>query len=123
MLYRIVIAAYGLINIAGGLMAYLMPSSRSVKSLIVGGIAGLLLLACAAMAKTKPSVAFRGAAAIALVLAGFWIYRINDVVAQGKSPMMSIGNLVLAVAVFATLGIGHMLGMKNRKAEPESRPS
>lgn len=123
MLYRIVIAAYGFINIAGGLMAYLMPSSKSVKSLIVGGISGLLLLYFAALSKTKPSVGFRAAAAIALVLGGFWVYRINDVIAEGKSPTMSIGNLVLAVVVFATLGIGHMMGMKNRNAEPESKAS
>lgn len=117
MVYRIVIAAYGAINILGGLMAYLMPKVQSLMSLIVGGITGLILLYFSWMAKTNPGVAFRGAAGLTLLLGGFWVYRINEVIGQGKSPMMAIGNLVLAVVVFAILGLGHMAGMKKRNAE------
>ena len=114
MLYRVIIGVYGAVNILGGLMAYLSPNIRSVWSLVVGGTAGLLLLFFAKAGETKPAMAFRGAAAVALILACFWVYRITEVTAAGKSPMMAIGNLVLAVAVFATLGAGHMLASKKR---------
>lgn len=114
MKYRLVIGIYGAINILGGLMAFLSPTIKSTWSLVVGGTAGLLLLFFAKMAETKPGMAFRSAAAVALVLACFWVYRITEVSAQHKPLAMPVGNLVLAVAVFATLGAGHMLAKKKQ---------
>lgn len=114
--YRIIIALYGLINIAGGLMAFLSPNIRSVGSLIAGCGSGVLLLVFSFMAKTKPGIAFRGAAGLSLILALFWMFRITQVTSQGKSITMPMGNLVLAVVVFATLGAGHMLAMKKDKS-------
>ena len=116
MVYRVVIFAYGLINIAGGLIAFLMPKVQSVMSLVVGGTAGLLLLYFASAAKTKPAFGFRAAAALSVLLGAFWVYRINEVIGQGKSPVMAIMNLVLAIAVFVTLGLGHMAGKKKSEA-------
>ena len=54
-----------LVNILGGLMAFLAPAIRSEKSLIVGGASGLILLYFAWVAETKPGFAFRGAAFVA----------------------------------------------------------
>lgn len=119
MAYRVIIAFYGLINIAGGLMAFLSPSIRSEKSLIVGGISGLMLLSFAYIAKSNPGLAFRGAAALAFALGAFWVFRINELVAQGKPTTMAIGNLALAVVVFVVLGAGHMLASRARKATSE----
>lgn len=118
MFFRIIVGLYGLINIAGGLMAYLLPSVKSVWSLVVGGTAGLLLLFFAFIAGKNPGFAFRSAAALAVALAAFWVFRITEVTAQGKSPMMAVGNLLLAVAVFATLGLGHMAANKKRAGTP-----
>ncbi|MBS1723874.1 MAG: hypothetical protein JSS66_13080 [Armatimonadetes bacterium] len=116
MLYRWLIGIYGVINILGGVMAFVMPNVKSIWSLVVGGTAGALLLVFAAIAGSKPGFAFRAAAALALALAAFWVYRITEVTAQGKSPMMAVGNLALAVVVFATLGLGHMLAKKKTEA-------
>ncbi len=117
MLYRTILAIYGLINIAGGLFAFLSPKVQSVWSLIVGGTSGVLFIIFAILAGSKPGIAFRSAAALCMALACFWVFRIIEVNGQGKSPMMANGNLILALAVFGTLGIGHMVGMKRTRAD------
>lgn len=121
MLYRVVVAVYGLVNILGGLFAFLSPSSKSVWSLVVGGTAGLLFLWFAAIAGKKPGFAFRAAAALAVTLAAFWVFRISEVVQLGKSPFMAVGNLILAIIVFGVLTGGHFLAMRksNVTAEPK----
>lgn len=117
MLYRIVVGVYGLINIAGGLMAYLMPSVKSIWSLAVGGTCGLLFIWFSFVSKKNPGFAFRASAALCAALMCFWIFRITEVNSQGKSLMMPIMNLVLAFGVLATLGLGHMIAMKKAKTE------
>ncbi len=114
MLYRVVIGLYGLVNIAGGLMAFLMPNVRSIWSLIVGGISGILFLVFAAIGGNKPGLAFRGAAGLAFLLALFWVYRITEIVREGKSQMMAVGNLALAMAVVLFLGLGHLVSMRKK---------
>lgn len=116
--HRAIIAIYGVLNIAGGLGAYLAPSIRSTMSLIVGGLTGLALIACAAIAKSKPGMAFRTAGVVCLGLAGFWVYRIATLAQSGKSIGMAAGNLVLALAVLGVLGIGHMASRRKPKASP-----
>ena len=121
--YRVLVVLYGLINIAGGLMAYLMPKVQSVASLVVGGTAGILLITCGIVAKNNPGAGLRMAGVISLLLGGFWVYRINEVIGQGKSPMMAVGNLVLALVVLGTLGFGHMAASKKRSTEaPSTNP-
>jgi Transmembrane proteins 14C len=122
-LYRVVIALYGLINIAGGVFAFLLPSARSVWSLVVGGAAGLLLLYFAAVADKKPGMAFRSAAGVAFLLACFWVFRITQVVSAGKSVRMPAGNLVLAILVVVILGGGHMLAIKKRGSNAPNAPT
>ncbi len=87
-------------------------------SLIVGGLTGLALIGCAAMAKSKPGMAFRTAGVVCLGLAGFWVYRIATLAQSGKSIGMAAGNLVLALAVLGVLGVGHMASRRKHKASP-----
>lgn len=110
--YRVLLAVYGLINIAGGLMAFLMPTVRSVWSLVVGGTCGLLFLWFSWVGKDKPGFAFRSAAALCVALACFWVYRLIESNNLGKPVMMPTMNLALAVVVFGILGIGHMSASK-----------
>jgi uncharacterized membrane protein (UPF0136 family) len=98
---------YGLVNIAGGAMAFMMPSVRSVPSLVAGGGAGLLLLACAWVAGKNPGLGLRTAGIVTFCLAGFWIYRIVGAVQESKPVAMAAGNLVMAVSMLAVLLIGH----------------
>lgn len=117
-MHRAIVAIYGIINIAGGLGAYLAPSIRSLTSLVVGGLAGLSLVACAVIAKSNPGLAYRTAGVVTLGLTGFWVYRIATLAQQGKSVGMAGGNLVLAVAVLAVLGLGHMAA--RRRSSPDA---
>jgi uncharacterized membrane protein (UPF0136 family) len=63
-----VMLSYGVFSIAMGLVGYLGPS-KSVVSLIAGGIAGLLVIGFAALSKTNPRVGFIGAAVVGLLMA------------------------------------------------------
>jgi uncharacterized membrane protein (UPF0136 family) len=111
---RTVLFVYGFINIAGGFMGFMM--AKSVMSLVVGGLAGLLVIACAAMAASKPAMAFRAAGVISLALLGFWIFRFTEVSAAGKSTMMPMMNIVLGVVVFGCLAYGHLSKTRRRNA-------
>lgn len=102
---------YGLINIGGGLMAYSMVGSQ--MSLIIGGIAGLLCIASAFIARNNPATGYRLAGMLSLTLAIFWAYRITQV----DKKMMPMMNLALAVIVFAVLGYSHMSAIKSRNHE------
>lgn len=98
--------AYGLINILGGVMGLVIR--KSTMSLIVGGTAGVLLIACGLAAATKPALGFRSAGMISVVLLGFWGYRISTVLAEDKSPMLPILNLALAAVVLVLLVSAHL---------------
>lgn len=116
MLYRIVIGVYGLINIAGGLFAYLSPKIQSVWSLIIGGIAGALFLIFSTLPNKNNAFAMRASAALCGALTVFWIFRINELSQQGKPATMAIMNLGLALGVFLVLGAGHMLAGRKRNS-------
>lgn len=110
-----VVLIYGIINILGGIMGFVM--GKSVMSLVAGGASGLVLIWCYMIAPTRPSTAFRLAGIITLILMGFWIYRINEVMAQEKSVTMPAGNLFLAILVLGMLGYAHFSARKNRISE------
>jgi len=93
-------------------------AGKSVMSLVAGGVSGLILVWCYMIAPTRPATAFRLAGVISLVLMGFWIYRINEVMAQQKSIMMPAGNLFLAVAVLGFLAYSHFKAQKRTAVEP-----
>ena len=101
-----------------------MVMAGSIWSLIVGCIAGLLILWLTSQAQQKPAMAYRALGGICLALVGFWLYRISEVEAGNKlllaahepvkSLMMPRGNLLLAVLVFLCLGAGHMMKTRQR---------
>ncbi len=100
------VGAYGAINVIGGLIGFL--KANSIWSLVVGGIAGLLLIGCAVATSTRPGLAYRSAGVLALGLLIFWAYRFSEVIGQGKSPMMAAMNLALSAGVIALLGYAHL---------------
>jgi uncharacterized membrane protein (UPF0136 family) len=62
-----VMLLYGVFSIVMGLIGYL--HGHSLPSLIAGGIAGILVIGCAALTKTNPRVGFITATVIALLVA------------------------------------------------------
>jgi uncharacterized membrane protein (UPF0136 family) len=62
------VALYGLVSIVGGILGYV--GAQSVASLVAGGIAGVLLLLCAAGAFYAPAVSLGGAIVLAVLLLG-----------------------------------------------------
>jgi uncharacterized membrane protein (UPF0136 family) len=63
-----VIALYGLVSLVGGILGYLLKGSTA--SLVAGGIAGVLLLACAGAAFRQPFWSLVGGIIVALALLG-----------------------------------------------------
>lgn len=112
---RTVVGVYGLINILGGIIG--LVAAKSPMSLVAGGGAGLLLLACWALAKDKPGLAFRTAGVLTLGLIAFWVFRFTEVQAGGKSVMMPIMNLALGVAVLGFLTASHFAAQRRRATE------
>jgi len=112
---RYLLVFYGLVNMGGGIFAYLSPKSHSLKSLLVGCVAGLLLVLCGVFAKSKPALSFRSSGIIVFGLGVFWIYRTVSLMQASKSIAMSAGNLLLAAVVMALLLYGHFSAIDRRK--------
>lgn len=110
----VLVLVYGIINVLGGVMGFVM--SQSTMSLIAGGVSGALLIATAVSAKKHPSMAYRIAGVLTLALLAFWVYRITQV----ENPMMPMGNAGLAVVVFVSLAISHIVAVSKRKREQSS---
>jgi uncharacterized membrane protein (UPF0136 family) len=64
-------ALYGVVSLAGGILGYVRADS--VASLVAGGIAGVLLLLCAAGVFYVPAVSLSGAIVIAVALLGRFV--------------------------------------------------
>ena len=111
----ILVIVYGFINIAGGIIGY--TKAGSIYSLLVGGIAGLIAVWAGWSTKSKPAMGFRIAGMLCLVLLAFWIYRITEVNAQGKSPTIAIMNCGLSAGVFLILAWSHFSAISKRKSE------
>jgi uncharacterized membrane protein (UPF0136 family) len=109
---RTVVGVYGIVNILGGVIG--LVAAKSTMSLLAGGGAGLALLACWALAKDKPGLAFRAAGVLTLGLIGFWVFRFTEVQAAGKSVMMPVGNLGLGVLVLGFLTASHFAAHKRK---------
>lgn len=117
---NIVLYIYGFINIAGGVIGFVV--GKSPWSLAIGATFGVLVLLLTSMTKSKPAMAYRTLGVLSIALLGFWIFRINEVMGQGKSPGMAIMNAALSLVVFALLGISHMMAVGKRKAEGLQEP-
>ncbi len=109
-----VVIAYGVINILGGAMGFVM--GKSPMSLVVGGLSGLTLIGLALQTAKNPAMAWRTIGILTLGLLGFWVYRLMGVLEAGKSPMMPGMNIALSALVFGLLAYGHFSGAKAHQA-------
>ncbi len=109
-----VLYVYGGIIIVGGIIGY--AAAGSIWSLVTGLVAGDLIILLTYLTKTKPAMAYRTLGIVVLALAGFWAYRIYEVLGQSKSPMMAIGNLALAIIVFGMLGYSHFAAVRAHRS-------
>ncbi len=104
-------ALYGLVSIAGGTLGYV--NKGSVPSLVAGGIAGVLLLLCAAGTARKPAWALLGAAVIATALVGrFLSPALNPPVESGHETAYTVAVVMAAGGVLVFLASGFALARK-----------
>jgi uncharacterized membrane protein (UPF0136 family) len=111
---RTVVLIYGILVLLGGVAGYQIRGST--VSLIAGGGVGTALLVCYALAAKKPAMAFRTAGMLTLVMLGFWSFRTYTLMNEGKSIMMSAGNIVLAAVVLGLLAYAHFSAVKQKSA-------
>lgn len=111
---RSVLLIYGVLNILGGIIGFVV--GKSIWSAVVGVPAGILILWLTMQTTTKPAMAYRSLGVVSVLLAGFWVFRLIEVSSQGKSPMMAILNLALSLGVFASLGYAHMASTRKPSA-------
>ena len=105
-----VMLIYGLFNIVLGVEAYM--SKGSLPSLIAAGGLGLVVIACAALAKTNPRVAYITATVVALLIIG----RFMKPALEGTIWPATV--IVIVSAIFALTLIGaHFIAVKKRKRE------
>ena len=103
----IAVIVYGIAVAAGGAMG--LKLGHSQMSLITGGLAGLLIIACGVLAKSHPRVGYGGAAFFAVLLTGFFIYRF----ATTHKPMPAFGVIGLSVLMLILLVVGHFAAPAN----------
>jgi uncharacterized membrane protein (UPF0136 family) len=110
-------ALYGVISIVGGYIGFTKGSNAS---LIAGGIAGVLLLLCAAGVFVKPGWSLGGALVISLALVGRFVgvlmqnrEHIGAVLNEGKGITAYV-MIVGGICVIAAAGLAIMAG------EPQS---
>ncbi len=101
---------YGLFDLVVGIEAFVRKGS--VGSLLGGGIAGIIVIGCAALAKTQPRVAYITATAVALLVG----LRFLPNAIKGEvwpATIISVISLVFAL----TLVVAHFVAMAKRKRE------
>lgn len=113
---RGILYAYGLINILGGVVGY--AQARSVASLAIGGLVGLLLILLTSATVKSPGPAFRTLGVVVLALVGLWGYRFSHFdPTSGKLPMIPVSNLALACLVFGILIGSHFTAVSKSREE------
>lgn len=103
-----VMVLYGVFDICMGLLGTI--KAHEIASLLGGGIAGILVIGCAALAKTHPRIGYIAALVISLLVAGKF------------APDTFRGTVYPAGIIFwvsilfaATLLLAHFLAMRRRK--------
>ena len=111
-------ALYGVISIVGGYIGFTTKGSNA--SLIAGGIAGVLLLLCAAGVFGKPGWSLGGALVISLALAG----RFVGVLMQNREHIAAVLNDVKGITAYVMIVGGVCViaaaGLAILAAEPQS---
>ena len=107
---NIVLLLYSILNIVMGYLGY--AEKGSLISLIAGGSAGAIILGSLAWAKVNPRAARITALIITVLLMGRFgpkTFSENKLYPDGIEFVSSFGS-------FVCLGVGHMMGMKAKKA-------
>lgn len=107
------IIVYGVINIAMGLHGYY--GAHSVISLVAGVAIGLIEIALAAWSKTKPSVAYRAAAAVSLLTGLQWFMHLYDKETHQLVIYPAVVGIVLSFGLTLWLLVGHFVATKARQ--------
>ncbi len=102
---------YGILNLGLGIFAYF--NSGSWVSLLAGGIAGVIVIGCAALAKTMPRVAYITATVVALAIAIRFLPKFLGERQWYPAGIEVIASLILAVALVGA----HFSAMARRKRE------
>src|SRR5712692_3071400 len=102
-----IIALYGLVSVVGGILGYVR--AESVPSLLAGGIAGLLLLLCAAGVFYAPAASLGGAIVIAVLLLGRFVpslveHRNELGTLKGMVALIMVSDGVLVI-IFSALAL------------------
>jgi uncharacterized membrane protein (UPF0136 family) len=113
-------ALYGLASIVGGILGYV--GAHSVVSLLAGGIAGVLLLLCAAGVFYAPAVSLGGAIVIALLLLGRFLPRLVKERNQlGEFVSTPIGTVAVTMVIGGVLVIiFSALALATRSSPPNA---
>jgi uncharacterized membrane protein (UPF0136 family) len=94
-----VVAGYGVLSLAGGVMGYVKAKSRA--SLLAGGASGLVLLGSAALATTHPVAGFVLASAVSLGL----VARFAKSAAAKRVHPVAVVMIGGGVAVLVSVGL------------------
>ena len=86
---------FGALTIVGGLMGFLKGSS---KSLIYGGLCGVLLLIAGLMLRDKPQAGLILGGVVSLALAGYFLHKFIDKFSWMPAGMMSVLSLLGIIA-------------------------
>ena len=102
-----IIALYGVVSVVGGILGYVW--AESVPSLVAGGIAGLLLLLCAAGVFYAPAAPLGGAIVIAVLLLGRFVpslvkHRNELGTLKGMVALIMVSDGVLVI-IFSALAL------------------
>ena len=99
---NIVLVIYALVNIGGGVGAYLAPKIQSTDSLIYGVSAGVLLIASVIWARTNAKAGYGLATVVTAALVVLFIRRY--LVTQKVMPALGLAGLSLIVLICLVLG-------------------
>ena len=112
---QIVMVLYGIFSIGMGLLGTIRSANHEIASLIGGGVAGVLVIGCAALTKTSPRVGFIAATLIGLAMAGKF--------AKGTfgGQVYPAGIIFVVSIAFAGFLVGaHFAAVSKRKREASS---
>jgi uncharacterized membrane protein (UPF0136 family) len=105
---NIVLVVYALINIGGGVGAYLSPKIQSQASLIYGLAAGILLLISVWLSRTNRQAGYGLATVVTVALIVIFVKRYMDT--QKVMPGLALAGL--SVVVLVALIVGHFANSK-----------
>jgi len=107
---NVLLLLYALLDIVMGVLGYV--NKGSLPSLLGGVVSGMVILASLALTKTNPRAGRIMALVVAVLLMG--MFAKNTFFQNQLYPggIMFVTSLIVAVC----LGVGHMMGMKAKKA-------